>query len=288
MSLTRVLLVHHSLLDLARSLLDLLLHPLRRSSSLVRHPLRLHRLALLGHRDVNPVASVVADEVDQILNRARTGVIDRLVLGAGFEQLDGREALDLIGHVVGRGVDLGDDDFVGVALVHLGQLVVLGRQGLAVAAPGGVELEEHVLVVVDDDVLVVLGDDNSNGPLLLLGDGLALDTRLELAGDVVVDEGADVLGADVFDRALLGVGEFLVLLRVLDGEGGPGAGLEVEVGGVLAEGGGIDCGEVDFALMLLGDGLEGLGEGLALLGGLGEDVSERDAGLNERLAMVMQ
>lgn len=288
MSLTRVLLIHHSLLNSLRRTLDLVLHTLSRSSSLVRHLVRLNRILVTRSRGIDLVAAVVADEVCQILNRAGARVVDRLVLGTRLEELDGRETLDLIRDVVGGSVNLGDDDLVGVRLVHLGQLVVLGRQGLAVAAPGCVELEEHVLVVVDHDVLVILGHDNGDWALLLLRDRLALDARLELAGDVVVDEGADVLGADVLGAALLGVGELLVLLRVLDGESGPGAGLEVEVGGVLAEGGGVDGGEVDLAAVLLGDGLEGLGKGFALFGGLGEDVGERDAGLELKLASIMR
>ena len=76
-----------------------------------------------------------------------------------------------------------------------------------------------------------------------------------------------------------GVWELLVLLRVLDSEGGPLADFEVKVAGVLAEGLGVDGGEVDLALVLLGDGLEGLRESLALFRGLGEDIGKWDAGL---------
>jgi hypothetical protein len=71
----------------------------------------------------------------------------------------------------------------------------------------------------------------------------------------------------------------LVLGDVLDGERGPGANLEVQVAGVLAESGSVDGSEVDLSAVLLGDRLEVGGERLTLLGGLGEDVGEGKAGL---------
>jgi len=279
----RLLLIHNRLLDLLGRLFNLFLHAFSRSSSLVRHAIGLHSIRLrnpiLLGRDIDLMAAIVANEIDEILDGAGAGVVDGLVLGAGFEELDGGEALDLVRDVVGGRIDFGDDNFVGKGLVHLGKLVVFRGQSFAVAAPGGVEFKEDVFVVVDDDVLVVFGDDDGDGAFLLFGDRLALDARLELAGDVVVDEGADVLGADVFGAALFGIGELEVLGGVLDGESGPGASLKVEIRGVLAEGGGVDGGKVHLALVLLGDGLEVLGEGLALLGSLREDVSERNARL---------
>ena len=92
--------------------------------------------------------------------------------------------------------------------------------------------------------------------LLLLRDGLRLDTRLELAGNEIVDELANVFG-----RKLLALvkGEFLVLDGLLNGKSGPFVGLEVEVGGVGTKGFGIDRGEADGTPVLLGNGLEGLG-----------------------------
>lgn len=152
------------------------------------------------------------------------------------------------------------------------------------AAPRRVELEQHVFVRVDYHILVVLRDHDGDGAgFLLLGDRLALDRGLEAPGDEVGDEFADLLLAEVGGGALGGVGELLVLLRVLDGEGGPVAGFEVEVAGVLAEGFGVDGGEVEPALVRFGDGFEGFGEGFALLGGLGEDVGEGDAGLRVKV-----
>jgi hypothetical protein len=272
-----LVLVKDGLLDNLGSLLDLLLDA-GSGGGLLGHAVGLDLgVGLLGGGDL--VAAVVADELGKSLDGAGTAVLDGLVLRAGLEELDGGEARDVIGNVVGGGVNLGDGDLVGEGRVLLGQLVVLGRKGLAVSAPRGVELNENVLLVVDDKVLVALGDDHSGTRLLLLGDGLALDAGLDLAGDKVVNERADSLLGDVLDSALLGVGELLVLGNVLDGERGPGADLEVQVAGVLAESGSVDGSEVDLSAVLLGDRLEVSGERLTLLGGLGEDVGEGKAGL---------
>jgi hypothetical protein len=272
-----LVLVKDGLLDNLGSLLDLLLDA-GSGGGLLGHAVGLDLgVGLLGGGDL--VAAVVADELGKSLDGAGTAVLNGLVLGASLEELDGGEARDVIGNVVGGGVNLGDGDLVGEGRVLLGQLVVLGRKGLAVSAPRGVELNENVLLVVDDKVLVALGDDHSGTRLLLLGDGLALDAGLDLAGDKVVNERADSLLGDVLDSALLGVGELLVLGNVLDGERGPGADLEVQVAGVLAESGSVDGSEVDLSAVLLGDRLEVSGERLTLLGGLGEDVGEGKAGL---------
>jgi hypothetical protein len=209
---------------------------------------------------VDTVATVVADEVNEVLDGTATAVVHWGALGTSLEELDSRETLNLIGNVVHSRVNLGDNHFVGVRLEHLRELIVLGGEGLAVAAPWGVELEENVFLVVDNDVLVVLGHNNSDGTLLFFGDRLALDGWLDLAGNKVIDECADVLGADVLDGALLGEREFEVLGDVLDSKSGPAADLEVEVACVLAESFGVNGGEVDLALVRFSNRLQVLGE----------------------------
>jgi hypothetical protein len=272
-----LVLVKNGLLDNLGSLLDLLLDG-GSGGGLLGHAVGLDLgVGLLGGGDL--VAAVVADKVGKSLDGAGAVVLNGLVLGAGLEELDSGEARDVVGNVVGGSVNLGDGDLVGESGVLLGQLIVLGCKSLAVSAPGGVEFNQNVLLVVDHEVLVALGDDDSGTGLLLLGDGLALDAGLDLAGDEVVNERADSLLADVLGSTLLGVGELLVLGDVLDGERGPGADLEVEVAGVLAESGSVDGSEVDLSAVLLGDRLEVGGERLTLLGGLGEDVGEGKTGL---------
>jgi hypothetical protein len=272
-----LVLVKNGLLDNLGSLLDLLLDG-GSGGGLLGHAVGLDLgVGLLGGGDL--VAAVVADKVGKSLDGAGAVVLNGLVLGAGLEELDSGEAGDVIGNVVGGSVNLGDGDLVGESGVLLGQLIVLGCKSLAVSAPGGVEFNKNVLLVVDHEVLVALGDDDSGTGLLLLGDGLALDAGLDLAGDEVVNERADSLLADVLGSTLLGVGELLVLGDVLDGERGPAADLEVEVAGMLPESGSVDGSEVDLSAVLLGDRLEVGGERLTLLGGLGEDVGEGKTGL---------
>lgn len=144
------------------------------------------------------------------------------------------------------------------------------------SAPGSVKLDEHVLVVVDDVLLIGVGDNDVDGAALVLGGGLRLDAGLDLASDVVLDVLANSLGRKLL---VLVQGVLLVLDGVLDGKGGPLADLEVEVRAVLTKGLCVNGGEVDLALVLLGDGLELLGELLALLGSLGEDVGKRQTRL---------
>lgn len=80
---------------------------------------------------VDLVLAVVTDEVCEVLDGARASVLDWLVLSAGREKLDGREALDLVWDVVGGGIDLGDGHLGGevlVVLVQATELVILGSE----------------------------------------------------------------------------------------------------------------------------------------------------------------
>jgi len=277
----RLVLVKDSLLDDLGGLGNLVLDT-RGSGGLLGHTVSLDTLGglLLGDSDL--VAAVVANKLSKGLDGTGTAVLNGLVLGAGLEELDGRKARDVIGNVVSGGINLGDSDLVGEGGVLLGELVVLGGEGLAVSAPGGVELKKNILVVVNNEILVALGDDHSGTRLLLLGNRLALDAGLNLALNELLNESADSLLADVLDGTLLGEGVLLVLGDVLDGESGPGADLEVKVAGVLAESGSVDGSEVDLSAVLLGNGLQVGGERLALLRGLGEDVGKGKAGLGEK------
>lgn len=147
---------------------------------------------------------------------------------------------------------------------------------LAVTAPWCIELNEDVLGLVQDNVGVVLSD-NSGHRTLLFRNRLTLDAGLNVAGNKVVKE----LGNVLLRNVLAGEGELLVLLSVLDGESRPFADLEVQVGSVLAEGLGINGGKANLTLVLLGDRPEIVGKRLALLGSVGEDVSEGNTSLRE-------
>lgn len=150
---------------------------------------------------------------------------------------------------------------------------------LAVSTPGGIELDQDILVVVNDQVLVGVGDNDGNGTLLLLGDGLRLDAGLNLAVQDLLDELANLLGINLLRLVVRVLG---ALDGVLNGECRELLGVQVQVVGVSTESLSIDGSDVDSAAVLLSDGLEVLSELLALLGGLSEDVGQRNASLISR------
>jgi len=236
-------------------------------------------LLSISGQTVNLILAVLLDEGDKVLDGAGAVVLNGLVLLAGGVQLDGREASDGVGHIVGSGIDLSHNNLL-LELrdisVQSGELLVLGSQSLAVTAPGRVELDENVLLVVNDNLLVVLADDSGDGSFLGLGDGLGLDARLNLAGQNVLDELADLLGVELL---LLVVGVLCVLAGLLDSEGGELLRLQVQVAGVSTEELGIQGDNVDVTTVLLSDGTEVLGELLTLLSGLSEDVGQGDTSL---------
>jgi hypothetical protein len=165
-----------------------------------------------------------------------------------------------------------------VASVHGSKLLVLGSERLAVSTPRSVELEKDILLIVDDKVLVRLGNHNCH-TLLLLGNLLALDAGLNLASDEILEKLAEAFLAESSDRTRLSERKLLVLDRVLNGEGGPLANLEVEVAGMLTKVLGVNSGEVELALVQLRERLQGLCECRTLFSSLGEDVCEGDTSL---------
>jgi len=132
--------------------------------------------------------------------------VERSAFLSGRPELDGGESLNADRFdFVGSGVHLGDDE-VGVVSEVLGELVVDGGELLAVTAPGGVELDEHVLGVVQDYGVEALADEDNDVSFLLLGDFLGFKAGSELSGFPVVDESEDVgLGDFAFHVVLLQV-----------------------------------------------------------------------------------
>jgi hypothetical protein len=261
-------------LDALSDLLSLLSDLLGSGRGLLREILGLvFSIGRTGQSYLDLVGAVLLNELDEVLNGAGAGVVNGGVLLASGEKLDGREALDLIGNIVGGGIDLGDSHLSSKLLraVQGSELLILRSKSLAVSTPGGIEFKKDVLVVVDDKIIVVLGDDNGNRAFLGLGNRLRLDAGFDLASNEVVDESANVLLSN-----LLGLveGVLLVLIGSLDSESGPLADLEVQVATVLTEGLGVDGREVDDALVFLSKGLELFGERVALFLGLGEDVGK--------------
>lgn len=139
----------------------------------------------------------------------------------------------------------------------------------AVTAPGGIELEKNIIVIVQNDLLVIVGDDNLDRAFLLLRNRLRLDTRVDLAINEVLDECANIV---VCKLLILVKGELLVLDSLLDGKSWPFAVFEVQVTSVCAKGLGVNGGEADDPLVLLCERLEFSGQFSALLWSLCEYV----------------
>lgn len=257
----------------------------------------LGRLGTIGQA-VHLVLSVLLDEGNEVLNGTGTSVLNRGVLGTSGVELDSGEASDGIGHIVGSGVNLGHGDLL-IQLRDIGvqrsKLLVLGSKTgdselemrqmvdelyenlrLAVSAPGSVKFNQDILLVVNDNLLVVAANNNSNRSLLSLGNGLGLEARVNLAIKDVLDELADLLGINLLVLVVRVLG---VLGGVLDSESRELLGLEVEVASVSAEELSIKGNNVNSATVALGNGTEISSELLALLGGLGEDVSQGNTGL---------
>jgi hypothetical protein len=145
-----------------------------------------------------------------------------------------------------------------------------------VSAPGSVELDQDILLVINDNLLVVATNNNGNRSLLSLGDGLGLQARLNLAVKDVLDELADVLGINLLGLVVRVLG---VLGGVLDGESRELLGLKVEVTSVSAEELSVKGNNVDGSTVALSDGTEVSSELLTLLGSLGKDVSQGNTSL---------
>ena len=146
----------------------------------------------------------------------------------------------------------------------------------AVTAPGGVELEKNIVLVIQNDLFVVVGHNDLNRAFLLLWNRLRLDAGGDLAVHEVLDECANIV---VCNLLVLVKRKLLVLDRLLDGESWPFAIFEVQVASMCAESLGVNCGEADDTLMLLCERLEFSGQLSALLWGFGKYVGQRDASL---------
>jgi hypothetical protein len=124
---------------------------------------------------------------NKVLQIATSLVFDTSLVGLGEEDQGGVAAHAVLGRefLVLVRIDLGDDN-MRVRLVDGGQFVVDGSEALAVTAPRGVELNEHILGAVEHDLVEVLRSQNNN----IGGRGGQLDARASLA----VDEVDDIIG----------------------------------------------------------------------------------------------
>ena len=230
------------------------------------------------------VDGVLGDKVGQVLDSRSALVLEHVLMGSGelallrLEQHDGGKVLEaefkVLWEVVGDPVKLGNDNLVIEFLVLLGQDLVLGGQVLAGPAPGGVDLEEHVDALIQDDVLERVVDHHLDWVGRVGGgDGLRLEGGLEAAGK----EGLDMVNDGLGLQGLSVDGELAVDLigELVDDKGGPFL-LQVQDISVLTKAGGRDEDGIEAALEGTDGGLQNWRKGLFLLLGLVKEVSQRD------------
>lgn len=153
---------------------------------------------------------------------------------------------------------------------------VEGCLRFAVTAPWCVVFQKDVVLVVDDYIFVIVGDNDLNVTFLLFGNGLGFDAGLHFAVNEGLDECTHIIMGEFL--ALI-KGKFLVLHCLLNSESGPLVHFQVQVTSVSAERFGVNGREAERSLVLLCERLEGLSQLSALLWSLGEDVGEGNTSL---------
>jgi len=124
-------------------------------------------------------------------------VVHALLVVSGVE-LKGGVSLNFNSfNLVEGGIELSKDDVR--SLDVLTELFPLRSESLAVAAPGGVELDENILGFVMDNLFVVLSYEDLDGSIVLFGDGLRLSVGDEFAILEVLVELGDSLGSEISD-----------------------------------------------------------------------------------------
>lgn len=117
-------------------------------------------------------------------------ITDGSILVVSREEEEGGEATDVVSgiNIVLSGIDLGNDDRVDLA-EGSSDLLVEGGEGLAVTAPGGVELNQNVLGLILDNLVKVLVDQSLDVLLrVLLREGLRAAESVAGAQKAAVDE----------------------------------------------------------------------------------------------------
>jgi hypothetical protein len=102
-------------------------------------------------------ASLLLHESSQALEIAAALIVLDFAIREPLQRREALHAVLAAELFVGVGIDFGDGHFVRV-LESAGELLVDGREGLAMPAPGGEELDESGFARVEDDVVEVVGE----------------------------------------------------------------------------------------------------------------------------------
>ena len=152
------------------------------------------------------------------------------------------------------------------------------------SAPGSIELDEDVLLIVVDDLVKFIGNKYEDGLILGSGNRFALERGLKLASEVLVNE---LVGAVWRQRLGLRVWVLELLGHVLYDERRPFDLLEIHRLSVFTELDGVDPNKINFALELLGEGFVRFEESiLGPVGRVKEEIGKWEAGLGVEAVVV--
>ena len=156
---------------------------------------------------------VLGEPVLEVKKLAVAAVVHTSLVVLGIE-LEGRISADVnTVDLIGSSIELGDNKVINVGNV-LGKLVPDGGEGLAVAAPGSVVLNEHILAGILDDVFPVLTNEGGETvDRVSLRDRLGLEVGLEITRLVVRDELSEGVAVEGLDVAFVVVLEHRLLRR---------------------------------------------------------------------------
>lgn len=156
---------------------------------------------------------VLGEPVLEVKKLAVATVVHTSLVVLGIE-LEGRISADVnTVDLVSRSIELGDNKVINVGN-FLGKLVPDGGEGLAVAAPGSVVLNKHILAGILDDVFPVLTNEGGETvDWVRLRDRLGLEMGLEVTCLVVRDELGDRVAVKGLDVAFVIVLEHGLLRR---------------------------------------------------------------------------
>lgn len=205
-------------------------------------------LALAG--DLHPlVLGVVLDPLHDSVGVSLSVVLEGFGCFVLAPEFESGEALDVhSGNLVFSRIDLHQED-VGVDGQSPCSLVVVGSQVLAVSAPGGVELNQDLLVRVNHNFFEILSDNNLDGFVIFLRDGGRFEEGVDLSVVDSLHEGGELIGGN-------GIGFVFELLNLFveeqDLRGGLGVDAEVLRKSI----------EESVSVILGGDGEDEVGGGL--------------------------
>jgi len=155
------------------------------------------------------------------------------------------------------------DNLVLEDCIFLTKAVPSWLQAFAVATPSSIEFNKDVLIVIEHDLLEGLSNDSVDGLILEFGNWLALERRLKVASEVLLDPCQNKIRGKFLGL----IKRVLELLRkILDNKGRPVGLHEIESATVVTEFDGVNGDKIHLGLEFLGNGSDGFNLFVLILG----------------------